>query len=216
MKRLFRTFFVILIIVGAGFLAEVLYFGLLLNKSDSHQAADTIFILNGASERIKQGYELAAENNASIVVISPADDSMIKAYEKRYEPLKATYILENSARTTFENAYLISKIISAYRLRSITLVTSDYHMPRSYLLLRLMLLGKGVTVQRLAAKSPHLAGSSWPWSEKALKVTYNEMVKLWGSLGEWAFCIIANRLPVKSPKEYPVVQWMKKMLLFDV
>ena len=100
------------------------------------------------------------KNNASIVVISPADDSMIKAYEKRYEPLKATYILENSARTTFENAYLISKIISAYRLRSITLVTSDYHMPRSYLLLRLMLLGKGVTVQRLAAKSPYLAGSS--------------------------------------------------------
>ena len=215
MKRLFRGFFVILIIVGAGFLVEFLYFGLMASKSNPHKA-DTIFILNGASERIKQGYELAAENNASIVVISPADDSMIKAYEKQYEPLKAKYILENKARTTFENAYFVSKIISAYRLRSITFVTSDYHMPRSYLLLRLMLLGKGVTVQRLAAKSPHLAGSSWPRSEKALKVTYNEMVKLWGSLGECAFCIIANRLPAKPPKEYPVVQWMKKMLLFDV
>ncbi|MFH1931673.1 MAG: hypothetical protein ABIN18_08815 [Pseudomonadota bacterium] len=54
-----------LIIVGAGFLAEFLYFGLLLSKSGSHQAVDTIFILNGASERIKKGYELAAEKEES-------------------------------------------------------------------------------------------------------------------------------------------------------
>ncbi|MFH1931681.1 MAG: hypothetical protein ABIN18_08860, partial [Pseudomonadota bacterium] len=65
MKRFFRGFFAILIIVGAVSLVEFLYFGLLLSKSDSHQAADTIFILNGASERIKQGYELAAEKEES-------------------------------------------------------------------------------------------------------------------------------------------------------
>ncbi|KKL04690.1 hypothetical protein LCGC14_2613520, partial [marine sediment metagenome] len=105
MKRLFRIFFAILIIVGAVSLVEFLYFGLLGSKSNPHHAADTIFILNGASERIKKGYELAKESNADFVIISPADDSMIKDYEKQYEPLKAKYILENKARTTFENAY---------------------------------------------------------------------------------------------------------------
>ena len=111
MKKFFKGFFVVLIILGAGFLVEFLYFGLLGSKNDSFQAADTIFILNGASERIKKGYELAKESKAGFVIISPADDSMIKAYEKQYEPLKAKYILENKARTTFENAYSVSKII---------------------------------------------------------------------------------------------------------
>ncbi len=87
-----------MIIAGAGFLVEFLYFGLLVSESNPHKAANTIFILNGASERIKKGYELAKESNADFVIISPADDSMVKAYEKQYKPLKAKYILENKAR----------------------------------------------------------------------------------------------------------------------
>jgi hypothetical protein len=58
MKRFLKGFFVVFIILGAGLLVEFLYFGLLGNKNDSYQAADTIFLLNGASERIKKGYEL--------------------------------------------------------------------------------------------------------------------------------------------------------------
>ncbi len=57
MRRFLKGFWVILIIVGAGFLVEFLYFGLLRSKNDSYQVADTIFILNGDSERIKKGYE---------------------------------------------------------------------------------------------------------------------------------------------------------------
>ncbi len=124
--------------------------------------------------------------------------------------------MENKARTTFENAYSVSKIISEYRLQSVTFVTSDYHMPRSYLLLKLMLLGKGVTVQRLVAKSPYLDGSSWPRSEKALKVTYNEMVKVWGSLGELLVYVIRNQLPERNPKDVPVFRKIRSWVLFSV
>ncbi len=93
MSRFFKGFFVVLIILGVGFLAEFLYFGLLGSKNDSFQVVDTIIILNGDSERIKKGYELAKESNAGFVIISPADDSMIKAYEIQYKPLKAKYTL---------------------------------------------------------------------------------------------------------------------------
>lgn len=216
MRRFFKGLFVVFIILGAGLLIELLYFGLLGSKSNPHKAADTIFILNGASERIKKGYELAKESNAGFVIISPADDSMIKDYEKQYKPLKVKYILENKARTTFENAYFVSKIISEYRLRSVTFVTSDYHMPRSYLLLKLMLLGKGVTIQRITAKSPYLAGSSWPRSEKALKATYNEMVKVWGSLGELLVYVIRRQLPERNPKDVPVFRAIRSWVLFSV
>ncbi len=80
----------------------------------------TGFILNGDSERIKKGYELAKDSNSGFVIISPADDSMIKDYEKQYGPLKAKYILENKARTTFENVYSdftsnLFSVIPAYR-----------------------------------------------------------------------------------------------------
>ncbi len=110
MSRFFKPFFVILIIAVAASLVEFLYFGLLVSEGNPDKA-DTIFILNGASERIKKGYELAKESNAGFVIISPADGSMIKTYEKQFKPLKAKYILEDKARTTFENAYSVSKII---------------------------------------------------------------------------------------------------------
>ena len=216
MRRFFKGVFAVLIIGAAVSLAEFLYFGLLESKSNPHKAADTIFILNGSSERIKKGYELAKESHTGFVIISPADDSMIKDYEKQYEPLKAKYILENKARTTFENAYFISKIISVYRLRSVTFVTSDYHMPRSYLLLKLMLLGKGVTIQRITVKSSYLADSSWWRSEKALKVTYNEMVKVWGSLGELLVYAIRRQLPERNPKDVPVFRKIRSWVLFSV
>ncbi len=57
MRRFFKGAFVVFIIGAAVSLVEFLYFGLLGSKIDSYQAADTIFILNGASERIKKGYE---------------------------------------------------------------------------------------------------------------------------------------------------------------
>ena len=61
MKKFFNGFFVVLIILGAGLLIEFLYFGLLGSKSNPHKATDTIFILNGDSERIKKGYEQETE-----------------------------------------------------------------------------------------------------------------------------------------------------------
>ncbi len=215
MRRFFKGLFVALVIVGTISLAELLYFGLLGSKSNPDKT-DTIFILNGASERIKKGYELAKESNAGFVIISPADDSMIKAYEKQYEPLKAKYILENKARTTFENAYFISEVISEYRFQSVTFVTSDYHMPRSYLLLKLMLMGKGVTIERVTVKSSYFAGSSWPRSEQALKITYNEMVKVWGSLGEFLVYAIRRQLPERNPKDVPFFRAIRSWVLFGV
>lgn len=216
MKRFFRGFLAILIIGAAGFFVELLYFSSLVSKNNPFQAADTIIILNGDSERIKKGYDLVKESHTGFVIISPADASMIKAYEKQYEPLMTEYILENNARTTFENAYFISKIISEYRLRSLTFVTSDYHMPRSYLLLRLMLLGKGVSIQRITVKSTYLADSSWWRSEKALKITYNEMVKVWGSLGEFLVYAIRRQLPERNPKDVPVFRKIRSWVLFSV
>ncbi len=56
MKRFFKRFLVVLIILGVGLSAELLYFGLLGSKGNPGKA-DTIFILNGDSERIKKGYE---------------------------------------------------------------------------------------------------------------------------------------------------------------
>jgi len=89
-------------------------------------------------------------------------------------------------------------------------------MPRSYLLLKLMLLGKGVNIQRITVKSPYLAGSSWPRSETALKVTYNEMVKVWGSLGELLVYVIRCQLPGKNPKDVPVFRAIRSWVLFSV
>ncbi|HTB35105.1 MAG TPA: hypothetical protein VK842_09600, partial [bacterium] len=67
--------------------------------------------------------------------------------------------------------------------KRVLLITSWYHQPRSYLLLRLALAGTGVNV-RLHSTEP-VPDGYYATPEFRL-----ELVKLWGSLGRWAKSIL--------------------------
>ena len=113
-------------------------------------------------------------------MLSPATDTFQRQCDRKYG-LKDTvaHIPEDQATTTFENALYISRIIKANQYKTVILVTSDYHMPRSLALLRLFLAGTGVRIHA------HLVyGSSGAVAVNAtlLKLVYNEMVEFWGSL----------------------------------
>jgi uncharacterized SAM-binding protein YcdF (DUF218 family) len=61
-------------------------------------------------------------------------------------PAVQTYIIEEQADTTFANALHVAKLIKEHRLTSVLLVTSDYHMPRSFFLLKLTTLTSGCRI----------------------------------------------------------------------
>ena len=172
--------------------------------------ADAVMVFCGSLPRIKTGYDLAEEDRGKHLVLSPATDRQIRIFDRKYGlPPSVDHIRETKARTTFENGYYARKIIEEKGLKSVILVTSDYHMPRSYILLWLQVLGKGVTIL------PHpVAGNRF--SGSFAKLLYNEMLELWGSLGEYLLYVFRGELPKTAPKSHPAVRSIKSFLLFDV
>jgi uncharacterized SAM-binding protein YcdF (DUF218 family) len=196
--------------------AELLYFHTVLTSPVPLDRAEAVIVFNGSAERIGPGHEAAADYGARYLVFSPASDGTLRGYEKRYARGTAQYLPEPRARTTFENAYFANEIIEDFHLESAILVTSTYHMPRSFLLLKLFLLGDGVRLDPLNVAGRGVDWERWYESGRGRKIVYNEMVKLWGSLAEMALYKIKGRLPERDPKASAVIRKLKSWVLFHV
>ena len=125
--------------------------------------------------------------------------------------------MEPLARTTLENAAYNQRIIERHELKSIVLVTSAYHMPRSLALLNLCMLGKSANTQIYCAPvglERNVLG--YLRTTKGLKTVYNEMMRFWGSLVEFAAFKIRGKLPEKNPKDILFVKSLKSVLLFEI
>ncbi len=147
------------------------------------------------------------------IVISPASLRQLDDYA-RSEPgiPRSAFIAEPAARTTFENALIARNLIQEHNLRRIVLVTSAYHAPRSYVLLRLLTIGSGVEI----SLSPVTDGSPsrWAYALRHRKILYNEMMKLWGSLAEGAVYAVRGSLPADNPKSLALSRMLRSLLLF--
>jgi len=179
---------------------------------------DAIVVFHGSTSRVKAGYEIAQSLDARFLIISPALESERAIFDKVYQlPRGIKHIAEPLARTTLENAVYSQKIIERHELRSILLVTSAYHMPRSLALMNLCLLGNAVDVKIYCAPvgvERNLMG--YFKTTKGLKTIYNEMVRFWGSLVEFAAFKIRGKLPEKNPKDLLLVKFLKSSLIFKI
>ena len=178
--------------------------------------ADAIAVFSGSNARVKAGYELANKGLASYLITSPASDKQLIQYKRKYHSSPTIrIILEDRARTTFENALYVSKIIRQRQLKNIILVTHSNHMPRSYLLLRLMTLFSGIEIQTY--KVPLTGPNSTPLSFTTwCKLFHNEMVEFWGSMGELAYWAAFGNTPDDDHNESGVLKFLKSVLLFQV
>jgi uncharacterized SAM-binding protein YcdF (DUF218 family) len=215
----------ILLIVIAFFVSipalQLGYFAWVLSRSvevPANLEADAIVVFHGSSRRVQAGYEIAQSLDARFLIITPALESELAIFDKKHHlPPGMRHLAEPLARTTLENAVYSQRIIQRHELRSILLVTSAYHTPRSRACLNLCLLGTGADVRvyyALTGRQSSLIG--YVKTSKGVKTLYNEMVRFWGSLGEWVAYKIRGKLPEKNPKDIPAVKFLKSMLLFDV
>ena len=193
---------------------EAVYFGGILGRSNDVPKAGAIVVFRGGTgTRMPAGVALLKAGYAPKLVLSPVSRREIRRLPAA---VARSLIIEDKARTTFENALYTRDIVINHGIQSLILVTSDYHAPRSYLLLKVMLLGRGVEIRLFQVPGKSGAGVFPVRSTRSLKILYNEMVKLWGSLGEWAVYIVRGKVPERSPKKVKVLQVMKGMLLFKV
>ena len=200
---------------------ELGYFAWVLSRPvtiPTNLETDAIVVFNGSPNRVKAAYEISQSLNTRFLVISPALKDQLAVYDKRYKlPATVSHINEPIARTTLENAVYSQKIIGRHKLTSILLLTSAYHMPRARACLNLCRLGTGTDVRvyyTLTGRESRLIG--YLKTSKGVKTLYNEMVRFWGSLGEWIAFKIRGKLPEKNPKDIAIVKFFKSAILFEI
>jgi uncharacterized SAM-binding protein YcdF (DUF218 family) len=140
---------------------------------------DLVAVFGGDPERVRTAYGLCRQGRGRALVVSDSDAAQVEAYSAAFgSPGRARILSEPYARTTDQNARLVGRLIRRQGFRSVLLVTSWYHLPRSYLLLRLALLGSGAELKVLSPEGT-------PNRYLGTPVFREELAKFWGSLGRW-------------------------------
>jgi len=135
MKKILLYIFVFFTVIwGIGFLV----FAHKINHLKANEydiKADAIIVLTGGKNRIKEGANMLENNMADRMFISGVPknvsvDSLIKEHDIS-ESVKEKIELGKAAHTTLENAMETREWIVENQIKSIYLVTSNYHTPRS-------------------------------------------------------------------------------------
>jgi uncharacterized SAM-binding protein YcdF (DUF218 family) len=123
--------------------------------------ADAIMVLTGGSERVETGIALLTANKAPKLYISGVGVG-VKTRElagNLPKNLRANIILGRIAQNTRENALEIERWVKHDKLKTLLIVTSNYHMPRSILELNRRL--PEATLYAVTVHSGHVKLNDW-------------------------------------------------------
>ena len=107
------------------------------NQVNFDNKTEGIAVLTGGKGRINLGLELFNKSKNLRMIISGVDkkvsDKSIIPNDLKY---KSNITIDKDSESTYQNAKIIHKWTSKYKLQNITLITSYYHMPRSMMLMQ--------------------------------------------------------------------------------
>lgn len=217
LRILFKTAIVVFAFCLSILILETLYFIWVAKQPSDQSNFAAIVVFSGSSNRVQRAFDLANQGVAPILIVSPASRRLLSYYEKHYGvPGKAKYILEEKAETTFTNALYSAQLIRENHLSSVLLVTSDYHMPRSFFLLKLIMLTTDCRIGICKLDTREMQPKNRLARTARLKMTYNEMVQVWGSLLEGGLHYLGGPNAWLRKRSSGVTRWLREHLLFDV
>ena len=171
-------------------------------------AADGIVALTGANsnERIAAAVQLLAERKGRRVLVSGVNRDVSReqlrtatgAVRRLYD---CCVDLGFSAADTVGNARETAEWAKAMRYRRLTIVTSDYHMPRAMLELRAVLRPPGATLQTYAVPTAALKTRHWWRSPGAVRLMVVEYSKYLAILGREAVLGLGPRAAPTAPQK---------------
>jgi len=110
---------------------------------------DAIIVLTGGSARVERGFTMLAEGAAPVLLISGVGknvtvEEMLREHANEstraaIRARKASVFFDYVALTTRSNARETAEFVRARNIRSVRLITADYHMPRSLAEMRAVL-----------------------------------------------------------------------------
>jgi hypothetical protein len=155
---------------------EFIWFVRILGSPDPPLRGDMLAVYGGYPERYRAGWRLESEGKFNYLVFSDASSEMVANMETCLGPAHfATVLLEPNARTTAQNARYVARLAEYRDCRSVLVVSSWWHLPRAIFLTRLAFLGRGVSVEGVAADPRP------QWACLNAQV-WLEGIRFWGSL----------------------------------
>lgn len=171
--------------------------------------ADLVAIMPASKERIAAGCTIAAtQSEGNLLLINNSHQALKKHAEKFNVPESVTLLSGSTSRSSFEDIHVIMQTAQERKLKSVILVTSDFHLPRALFLLYAYNWSTGKNLQIQYAS---IQGKRGPLARPLL--LYSEIVKFWGSSAELGGFLFTNQLPLDSEKLLAVRNTLKKVLL---
>ncbi len=133
-----KLFFLLLIVLCLSFiLGFIKFYNNIKNyKISNQELVEGIAVLTGGKGRIAKGIELFKENPYSFLIISGVDKSIKSIEVVPKDILNSNRVfIDRKSETTIDNAEEIIKWSNKNSITNIRIITSDYHMPRSMLIL---------------------------------------------------------------------------------
>jgi len=164
----------------------------LSHRADPATRTDAIVVLTGGRLRLEAGLALFAAGTAKKLFISGVNQrvdrhALLRALGPAAESAACCIVLGRAADDTFGNARETAAWMHAEGYRSLRLVTSWYHMPRSLLEFGRAMPGIAIVAYPVFAQHPD-PEHWWGWHGAALLV-----------VGEYAKYLAAWLLPVTGP-----------------
>ncbi len=184
------------------------------SKDPDLEKADLIVVFPGGKERVTAGLALAESGyGANLSVINKTAASLQKSVDKQKITAEVQLITGDESRSTFEDIVKTSGIIRQNQFKSLILVTSSYHIPRSMFLLETFLKTSGMRVKvQYYPVNPNKNHNR----TRKLKTYYNELVKLWGSSVEMACYGLTKKLPADIKGFNRAIDFFRTYLLFKI
>jgi len=171
-------------------------------------AADGVVVLTGANsnERIAAAVDLLAAHRGRRVLVSGVNREVtreqLRAASNTVRRLYDCCVdLGFNAVDTVGNARETAEWAKAMRFHSLTIVTSDYHMPRAMLELRAVLRPPAVTLQSYAVPTAILKPRGWWRSPRAARLMVVEYCKYLAILGREAVLGLGPRAEPAAPQK---------------
>lgn len=203
MTRLFSYFFMAFLTLvllwalgGVWFAANVVSM-----KPDSlDQKTDAIIVLTGGEKRVNTGLDLLAGDNAEKLFISGVNqqvkpEELVALWNGDHEKVLCCITLGYAAENTGANAAESQQWVKENNLKSIRLVTSNYHMARSSLIFQ------QVMPEVEIYKHPVVPADFEPWKEQFWPLAFEEYNKF---LLTWLRLDLLNKNPSLNSTGQPL------------
>lgn len=145
--------------------------------------SDAIVVLTGGAGRVEEGLRLFTEGRGGFLIISGVEgsskiDAIFPGRDLGKTVDTSKIILDIESKSTLANAANVKKVVKEKGLKSLTLVTSNYHIKRA-LAIFMKTMKKDVTIYPYSVDGPNFRPDSW-WSDlNSLRLVFSEYYKYW-------------------------------------